>query len=83
LDMCGDADDLFLDDERARVYASCGAGSVDVFKVDGRTLVQSGRVATKAGARTSLFVPEWNQLFVAARATEGRSAEILVYAIGD
>jgi hypothetical protein len=29
---CGDADDLFIDAKRARIYVSCGAGFVDVLE---------------------------------------------------
>ncbi len=68
LDTCGDADDVFVDAKRQRLYVSCGEGSVDVIgkAPDGYRAI--GRVETKRGARTSLFVPEVDQLFVAARA---------------
>src|SRR5271155_542061 len=32
VDACGDADDVFVDTKRHRVYVSCGAGVVDVFE---------------------------------------------------
>ena len=32
LDSCGDADDVFFDTKRQRIYVSCGSGSVDVFQ---------------------------------------------------
>src|SRR5262245_25725163 len=32
IDACGDADDLFVDEKRQRVYLSCGDGYVDVFE---------------------------------------------------
>src|ERR1700693_2755166 len=32
LDTCGDADDVFVDAQRHRVYVTCGAGLVDVFE---------------------------------------------------
>ena len=31
LSVCGDADDVFFDDRRQRIYVSCGAGKVAVF----------------------------------------------------
>jgi hypothetical protein len=31
LDTCGDADDVFADTKRHRVYVTCGAGVIDVF----------------------------------------------------
>lgn len=81
LGLCGDADDLFFDRQRQRVYAICGQGEVDV--VDARAdaglrIVQ--RVATSAGARTGLFVPESGELFVAAPRRRGPAA-VLVFRI--
>jgi hypothetical protein len=68
LPSCGDADDVFFDDRRHRIYASCGAGSVDIWQRDGAAFRSVGSVKTASGARTSLFVPELDRLFVAARA---------------
>ena len=73
---CGDADDVFFDAPRHRVYVTCGAGAVDV--VDLTHPGQSVSVATRSGARTGLFVPELDRLFVAARAG-GEDAALLVY----
>jgi hypothetical protein len=30
-ETCGDADDMYVDPKRHRVYVSCGAGAADVF----------------------------------------------------
>lgn len=76
---CGDADDVFLDVGRRRIYVSCGEGVVDVFAVRGDAYERIARVPTAPGARTSLFVPELDRLFVAARATFGQPASILVF----
>jgi YVTN family beta-propeller protein len=65
-DTCGDSDDLFFDAGRKRFYVSCGAGVVDVFAAG--DLKPLGRVETRSGARTSLFVAELDRLFVAERA---------------
>jgi hypothetical protein len=74
---CGDADDLFFDNRRRRIYVSCGEGMVDVLQRDGTEI---GRVPTRSGARTSLFVPELDRLIVAARAgLIGGTAKLLVY----
>lgn len=75
----GDCDDLFLDLERARLYASCGEGCVSVLSLekDG-TLKSAGRFATADGARTSLFVPSLAKLFVAAPKRSGHEAELRV-----
>jgi YVTN family beta-propeller protein len=78
MDVCGDVDDIFLDTKRHRVYVSCGEGFVDVF--DAR--VNYPRIAhidTQPGARTSLFVPELDRFFVAARATPEQPAAVWVF----
>lgn len=67
-DTCGDADDVFFDAERQRYYVSCGAGAIDVFQMTGGAVHPLARVATASGARTSLFVPELDRLFLAVRA---------------
>jgi DNA-binding beta-propeller fold protein YncE len=80
LATCGDADDVFFDGKRRRFYVSCGEGAVDVIGWGGKAAVELGRVATASGARTSLFVPELDRLFVASRAgLLGSSAAILVF----
>lgn len=78
LPTCGDADDVFADVKRERVYVSCGEGFVDVIQRRGDTYEELARVATAPGARTALLVPELDRLYVAARAGDGRGAAILV-----
>lgn len=79
VDTCGDADDVFFDQKRRRIYISCGEGVVDVVRRDNGSLTSIGRIPTASGARTSLFVPSLDRLFVAARAGWfGSSAAILV-----
>ena len=81
LPTCDDADDLYFDDKRRRIYVSCGSGAVDVFEqqADGK-YVASARIGTRPGARTSLFVSALDRLFVAARAgPRGQEAALLVY----
>ncbi len=65
---CGDADDVFFDAKRRRVYVSCGAGNVDAWQQDRSTYRRLNLLKTASGARTSLFVPDLDRLFVAARA---------------
>jgi len=80
LPACGDADDLFFDDKRKRLYVSCGAGTVDVLEAGPSGYRPLGQVATSSGARTSLFVPALDRLFVAVRAgTFGGSAAIRIF----
>jgi hypothetical protein len=77
---CGDADDVFFDAKRHRFYVSCGTGEVATFAWDGQELRALPPVGTSSGARTSLFVPEMDLLFVARRAGMLRGkAAILVY----
>lgn len=63
---CGDADDLFFDTRRRRIYVSCGAGLVDAWEQDSGTYRHLQPLPTRLGARTALFVPELDRLFVAA-----------------
>jgi DNA-binding beta-propeller fold protein YncE len=80
LETCGDADDVFFDGKRDRIYVSCGDGTVDVVQRSPEGVWQAERVATSGGARTSIFVPQLDRLFVAARAGWlGSSAAILVF----
>jgi DNA-binding beta-propeller fold protein YncE len=77
---CGDADDVFFDGKRHRLYISCGSGEVTAFQQEGGTIRSMPPVKTSSGARTSLFVPEIDRLFVAQRAGWlGGHAAILVY----
>jgi DNA-binding beta-propeller fold protein YncE len=80
VETCGDADDVFFDDRRQKIYVSCGAGAVDVFDRNDGRLRRLARVRTYPGARTALFVPELDRLFVASRAASaGNDAKLLVF----
>jgi DNA-binding beta-propeller fold protein YncE len=80
VDTCGDADDVFFDERCRRIYVVCGAGAVDVFDRNESGLRRMAQVETAPGARTGLFVPELDRLFVAARsASPGANAKILVF----
>jgi hypothetical protein len=81
-DACGDSDDVFLDEKRNRIYASCGTGSIDVFERGPKDLNQVARIETAHGARTSLFVPELDRLYLAAPASSTMGARIQVYRPG-
>ena len=65
---CGDADDVFFNESSSRIYVSCGAGEVDVFGRDGAGYRKLQSFKTSSGARTALYVPDLDRLFVAARA---------------
>jgi DNA-binding beta-propeller fold protein YncE len=79
LETCADADDVFIDAKRHRVYVSCGAGAVDVFDQQGLEYRRLARVPTVPGARTSLFAPELDRLFLAVRAQSREPAAIWVF----
>ena len=80
LPICGDADDVFFDPRRARIYVSCGAGELAVLERGSAGWHALDPVRTASGARTSLFVPELDRLFVAERAgLLGSDAAIGVY----
>jgi hypothetical protein len=63
-DVCSDADDVFVDARRRRVYVICGQGMVDV--LDRATFRRLDRFPTSAGARTGLYVASADRLFVVA-----------------
>jgi DNA-binding beta-propeller fold protein YncE len=79
VETCGDADDVFVDRKRHRVYVSCGEGVVDVLEPSEAGYRRLARVPTVPGARTSLFVPELDRLFVAVRAAPNEPAAIWVF----
>jgi hypothetical protein len=78
-DICGDADDLFVDAKRRRVYISCGEGFLDILDSVQGAYRRVSRIATASGARTSLFVPEMDRLMLAVRASTEEPAAIWVY----
>ncbi len=80
--LCGDADDLFFDAQRGRIYAVCGEGFVDVVRQeDADHYARVQQVATAAGARTGLYVRELDTLFVAAPARSGAPASVRAYRV--
>jgi len=82
IDVSGDCDDLFYDTKRHRVYAICGAGKIDIIdQTDPNTYAASARVNTADGARTGLFVPERDTLFVAVPHRGAQQAEIRAYQV--
>ena len=74
IEACGDADDLFVDAKRSLIYISCGEGFLDVFAARAAGFVKVTHLATAAGARTSLWVPQLDRLFLAVRAVNDPAA---------
>ncbi len=80
LPTVGDADDLFFDPIHQRIYVSGGRGQIaSYWQQSSNQYVQLDSIATVAGARTALFVPQWNRLFVAVRDFASHTAEIRIY----
>lgn len=79
IDTCGDADDVFVDGPRNRVYVSCGEGVIDVFAVTSDGYDRIDRIKTAPGARTSLFVSTTDRLYLAVPASGSEPAAIWVY----
>jgi hypothetical protein len=79
VETCNDADDLFIDAKRRRVYVSCGDGFLDVFNIQADEYRRVAHILTVSGARTSLFVPEIDRLFLAVRANAGEPAAVWLY----
>jgi len=75
---CSDADDVFVDPKRNRVYVVCGAGTVDTYESAGKTIMRAAQFETSLGSRTGLFLSEIDRLVVAIRATRTEPAAIWV-----
>jgi DNA-binding beta-propeller fold protein YncE len=75
-----DADGIYYDAKRSRIYISCGEGYLDVVQQkDEDTYSLLDKVATANGAGTSLFSPALDQLFLAVPQAGNHSAEIRIY----
>jgi glutamine cyclotransferase len=82
IDISGDSDDLFYDSKRHRIYVICGAGKIDIIEqVNANTYKPLTKIDTANGARTGLFVPERDSLFVAVPHRGSQQAEIRRYQI--
>jgi DNA-binding beta-propeller fold protein YncE len=79
VECAGDADDVFVDEARKRVYVSGGDGQLDAFKMRDDGSLERQSVESPSGARTSVLVPEWSELLLAAPARGGKDARIVVY----
>lgn len=80
LETCRDADDMFVDARRRRVYVSCGEGVIDVIaQGSGGGYQRIARIPTASGARTALFVPENDRLYLAVRAAAPEPAAVWVF----
>ena len=79
----GDCDDVFFDQKRKRIYASGGEGAISVFEQqDPDHYKELTRVSTAKGARTSVFSPDLDRLYLAVRRQGSTAAKIEVFALG-
>jgi DNA-binding beta-propeller fold protein YncE len=83
LELSGDTDDLFYDPAHGRILAICGEGFVDVFGKEQDAFERVARFPTAPGARTGLFVPERNELFVAVPHRGSQRAEVRMLGVKD
>jgi DNA-binding beta-propeller fold protein YncE len=75
-----EADGIHYDIKRRQIYVSCGDGAIEVIQqIDPNRYRSIGSVVTKAGAGTSLFVPELDRLYLAVPQSKDSPAEIQVY----
>jgi YVTN family beta-propeller protein len=82
IDIDSDTDDIFYDSSSKQIFVSCGGGYIDVFKQSEPDKYEAiSRIESRSGARTSLFVPELNQLIVAAPSRSGNVAQLMIYQI--
>lgn len=77
-----DPDDVFLDQNKRRLFAICGGGSIAVIdQLDANTYKAGATIPTAPGARTGLFVQELDSLFVAVPKRGSHSAEVRRYSV--
>lgn len=78
----GNADDMFYDPARKRIYVTGEEGFVSIIgQASADHYEPIAKVPTAPGARNSVFVPEWNQLFVAVPGKGEQKAAVLVFRV--
>lgn len=79
-DCVGDADDVFYDVRRSRIYVVGGEGLVSVFsQSDADHYAFMGSATTAPGARTAFLSPDTDRLYVAVPHRGTQAAEIRVF----
>jgi hypothetical protein len=82
LDVANDADDVFYDSAKKRIYVSCGEGFINIFQQQDATHYHMiANLRTAQGARTSLFVPELHSFYLAVPHIGNQESKILVYQV--
>lgn len=79
LESVSNMNDVWYDAAHKRIYGT-GADGIAIYEQqDADHYTPMVKVASEPGAQTSIWVPEFNRLYVAAPQQESRDAEILVY----
>ena len=80
MESVGLIDGVSFDPARKRIYISGGEGFIAVYQQKDVDHYESlGRLPTAYLARTSLFVPELNRLYIAIPKQDKRNAEVRIY----
>jgi DNA-binding beta-propeller fold protein YncE len=78
----GEADDMFYDEARKRIYVTGDEGFISIIaQADADHYEPMGKLRTRPGARNSLFVPELGRFFVAVPSEGQKEAELLVFQV--
>lgn len=79
-EIAGKTDDMFYDSSRGLIYVLTSVGFLEVFQredVDHYDRIE--HLPMPKGSQTGLFVPEWEELFIAVPAQKDQNAEVRVY----
>ena len=80
--ISSDIDDIFYDSKRHRIYAICSAGKIDIIEQTSADAYKVlAKIDTANGARTGLFVPARDTIFVAVPHRGSQQAAIRAYQI--
>jgi len=80
LPCSGDTDDVFYDADTKRIIVSGGSGYVDIFNKDNENSYSAiAHIASRKGARTSLWIPSSHEFVLAVPRDGGQTAELRVY----
>jgi len=78
----GDTDDVYFDAARKRLYVAGGEGFLEAFQQKSPDqYVSLGKIATASGARTAIYVPDWNRLILAVPHKGNQAAELRIYQV--
>jgi len=80
LDSAGDVDDIFYDAAHKLIFVIGGEGYIDIFSQQDADHYQLlTRIPTAPGARTGLWVPELNRLYIAVPHRGSQEAAIQIF----